>query len=122
MIDKSILLICFGTKPPGWRLVETRQDGRAWANTKKKLTVIASESTELDGKRWLHLSIGHPKRLPSYDEMKYLKRHWAGTEAKAIEVHAPESEHVNIHSFVRHLWVCLEGDPLPDFTRGNKSI
>ncbi len=28
----------------------------------------------------------------------------------------------NIHPNVLHLFVCLDGDPLPDFTRGKGSL
>ena len=113
--------VAWGKKPPGWYIEETTEDGSAWRHKDGRI-IIASTSRELDGRRWLHLSISRRGRLPDYDDMKYLKRHWAGDEAKAIEVHAPASEHVNIATNVRHLWVCLEGDPLPDFTRGGRSI
>jgi hypothetical protein len=45
-----------------------------------------------------------------------------GDGRKAIQVFAPVAEHVNIHEFCLHLWHCLDGDPLPDFTRGGPTI
>jgi len=117
-----ILTHCLAKKPPGWVLSEMRGDGAAWINQKRQLVVIASYSIELDRHYWLHLSMSHRSRIPTYDEMKYLKRHWAGPGEKAMEIHAPDSEHVNICSRARHLWVCMTGDPLPDFTAGLRSI
>ena len=121
-MTSPILTHCWGPKPPGWKVHETRADGISWINGKRQLYVIASTMTYDDGREWLHLSVSHRKRLPSYDEMKYLKRHWAGVGTKAIEVHPPEEEHVNIHPRARHLWICLTEDPLPDFTMGTGSI
>jgi hypothetical protein len=116
------LVVCFGLKPPGWVVDDVRGDGARWVNVKRRLVVIASVAVELDGCRWLHLSISHAKRMARYEELCYLKRHWAGTAAKAVEVHASAEEHVNLNPRVRHLWVCLDGDPLPDFTHGGRSI
>ncbi len=121
MKNATTLDICYGKKQNGWKVTEVRADGVAWINPKRRLYVIAS-THEYGGNQWLHLSMSHQKRIPNYDEMKYLKRHWAGDQAKAIEVHAPDSEHVNICARARHLWVCLDGDPLPDFTLGVGSI
>lgn len=113
---------CFGKKPTGWIQKQVKGDGMSWINHKRKLYVIVSYALELDQQMWLHLSISHQNRIPTYEEMTYLKKHWAGDEAKAIEVHAPRMEHVNIQKHTRHLWECLTSDPLPDFTRGTKSI
>jgi len=118
----KILTNCFGPKPPGWILHQQRLDGFSWVNPKRKLYVIASMLQTNDGGKWLHLSISHRKRIPTYDEMKYLKRHWAGPMEKAIEIHVADEEHYNYCERARHLWVSLDGDPLPDFTCGTGRI
>lgn len=102
--------------PPGWQERVSGVDGSAWYNSKRKLAVIGSISVEADGKPWLHLSLSHPKRMPTYDDLVYLKKHWAGEDRKCIMVMPPKSEHVNIHPFCLHLWCCLGEDPLPDFS------
>lgn len=109
-------------KPPGWELYVKRSDGMMWVNRSRQLSVIESTNREKDGKNWRHLSIAHPRRMPTYDELTYLKRHWAGEDAKAIMVFPAKAEHVNIHPNCLHLFVCLDGDPLPDFTQGTGSI
>ena len=78
--------------------------------------MIASIAKEADGRDWLHLSMSHRKRVPNYDELVYLKKHWAGENRKAIMVLPASEEHVNIHPNVLHLFVCISGDPLPDFS------
>ncbi len=111
-----------GKLPPGWALVEGRCDGGAWVNSKRGLIVIASIAKEQDGKYWMHLSMSHKRRVPTYEELVYLKRHWAGDERKCIMVLPEKSKHINIHPNCLHLFCCLDGDPLPDFTQGHASI
>lgn len=108
--------------PPGWNLFENREDGASWINKKRKLFVIASIATEQDGKRWLHLSISHRNRMPTYEELTYLKRHWAGEDKKCIMILPEKQKHINIHPYALHLFHCLSGDPLPDFTQGQNTI
>jgi hypothetical protein len=123
----AIVRRCFGPHA-AWRLLTVTDDGAQWTaaasvnNPGTRMTVIASVAVEEDGLPWLHLSVAHPKRLPDYAVLCWLKRDFLGPNAKAIEVYAPEGEHVNIHPTCRHLWACLGGDPLPDFTRGGRTI
>ena len=111
-----------GKPPPGWRVDDIREDGARWLNAKRKQSVIVSLAREQDGRTWLHASIAHPRRMPSYDDLAYLKRHWIGDDRKAIMVLPATTEHVNIHNFALHLFCCLGDDPLPDFTHGTGSI
>lgn len=102
--------------PPGWQVIGETEDGKHWWNHNKQLGVIASISIENDGKWWLHVSMSHPKRMPTYKDICYLKRHWIGEEAEAIMVFPRKSNHVNLHKFCLHLWHCLDGYPLPEFS------
>jgi hypothetical protein len=72
-----------------------------------------------DGQLWLHVSLGHPERLPSYMDLVEVKRIFVGRDRQAVQVFAREVEHVNIHPRVLHLWTSLEpaGDGLPAFGR-----
>ena len=108
--------------PPGWHVSQVGLDGLMWKHSKNGMSVIASIHKELDDLHWLHLSMAHAKRLPTYDELKYLKRHWAGKERKAVMIFAPEVHHVNLHPNCLHLFCCLDGDPFPDFTWGTGLI
>ena len=109
-----------------WKLASRTLDGGAWTRWLPQqgelLSVIASMAVEADGQPWLHLSVAGRRELPDYYRLCEIKDEWAGPAAKAIEVHAPAAEHVNIHPLCRHLWVCLGADPLPDFTRGGRTI
>lgn len=108
--------------PPGWRVETLGCDGIKWVNKKRNLQIIASTNLEQDGREWLHLSISHPDRLPTYKDMTYMKRHWAGDDKKCIQVFPARTEHVNFHPNCLHLFCCLDGDALPDFTWGTGMV
>ena len=50
------------------------------------------------------------------------KELFVGRDEFAYQVIPPRDQHVNIHPNVLHLWSCLDGSPLPDFTRGTGSL
>lgn len=108
--------------PASWRIVERRLDGLYYAQDFTGLTIIVSGDTEQDGKRWLHLSVAHPSRMPTWTEVKDMRDWFLGRERKAIHVIPPESQHVNKHPYCLHVWFCADGDLLPDFTRGTGSL
>lgn len=111
------------TRPPmGWECLQVSLDGAKFRRILTDHTVIVSHDREDDGKQWAHFSMAHPKRLPTWDELVDAKEKFLGVESKAIQVLAPRSEWVNIHPHCLHLFVCLDGDALPDFTRGGGSL
>lgn len=107
--------------PYGWRKFDFSEDSCAWRHV-DGLCVIGTVSIELDGLVWAHLSASHPKRLPSWNDMVAVKEIFLGPERKAINVIPPRKEYVNISPNVHHLFACLTGDPLPDFTHGTGSL
>jgi hypothetical protein len=102
--------------------VEVRQDGASWRNAKRGLVVILSVNTEADGKLWVHLSCSHARRTPTHEEMAMVKGIFLGDEIYAISVLRPKSMYVNIHPYCLHLWACLDGHPLPEFSAGLGTI
>lgn len=115
-----MIIPCITAVPQGWVIVEERNDGKAYRNN-WGLLVIVSINTEHDGNQWLHFSISHRKRIPTWDELKTTKFTFLG-DAKAILILPSKSEYVNIDDRVLHLFVCLDKDLLPDFTQGSGSI
>lgn len=81
----------------------------------QSLRVICTARTENDGKRWMHVSYSRRVRLPSYEDSCLVKEVFIGRDKLALALHVPESQHVNIHPNVLHLWHCMDGDPVPDF-------
>lgn len=119
--------------PPHWH--RRREDPRELASRAVYETVntrvIVSAGTEEDGKRWLHLSVSkRDGRMPRWDELLEVRDVVAGAEALAIHVCPPRSEHFDVFMNgvlrdrparerveIMHLWVPLEGSPLPNFLR-----
>jgi hypothetical protein len=79
------------------------------------LKVLCSKGRERDGRRWLHVSVSHPARLPRWTELREVKDLFVGLEAVALQVLPRASEYVNVHPYVLHLWSCLDGEVVPDF-------
>jgi len=71
---------------------------------------------------WVHASIAHHDRMPSYDELVALHRA-VFDDGWAYQCFTPAAEHVDIHPYALHLWGRADGQPaLPDFTDGMGTI
>lgn len=98
-----------------------RGDGAAYSCLPRKLGVILSASLEQDGKRWVHLSLSHRHRVPTWGELRATKEAFLG-DVYAVTVLPPQRVYINIHPNVLHLFHCLDGHPLPEFSRGMGSL
>lgn len=99
--------------PPSWTREDDRENASMYRTT-FGLYVIA-EMEMVDDVLWLHISMSRVGRLPSWEDLRDVKAVIAGPERKAIQVLPPESEYVNVHPHCLHLYVPIDGDPLPDF-------
>ena len=114
-----------GLKDDFFMKYETRINGFSFIGKKEQaagLTVIVSVDKELDDKHWLHVSMSRKNRIPTYTDMCLVKDIFIGTDKKAIQVFPKEREKVNLMEYCLHLFHCLEGDVLPDFTRGSGTL
>lgn len=114
--------------PPGWKLIEARNDGIAVEGrlSARRVRVIVSDAVEQDGCRWRHVSVSTPAApLPTWGELEAIRSLFVG-DRWAYQVHAPAADHVNLHPGVLHLWARHgdddRGQVLPDFTQGGRSI
>lgn len=108
--------------PPEWSLHDEGEDGARYVNRQDGQVVILSGATEQDGRRWLHLSCSGRTGPPSWWVLRRVKDIFLGRHRYAYQVLPPDSDYVNIHPNVLHLWHCLDEDPLPDFTQGSRSL
>jgi hypothetical protein len=108
--------------PLSWRIVEQRLDGMKYVQAITGVTIIVSGGVEQDGRRWIHLSLAHPSRIPTWSELVAAKEIFIGRDAHAVQVIPPRAQHVNLHPYCLHLFSCVDGHPLPDFTRGTASL
>ncbi len=99
--------------PSGWTFADRGLDGctlqNAWG-----LSIIATAATERDGKEWVHVSIAHRKRMPTWEELRDAKTLILG-DREAYQVFPPQARYVNIHPNCLHVFCCLDGPQLPDF-------
>lgn len=57
-----------------------------------------------DGGGWDHVSVSHPFRCPTWDEMAAIKDLFFDAHECVMQLHPPRSEYVNNHRFCLHLW------------------
>jgi len=57
-----------------------------------------------DGMLWEHVSVSVAGRCPTWPEMCFVKSLFWDAEDCAMQLHVPESEWVNLHPYVLHLW------------------
>jgi hypothetical protein len=77
--------------------------------------IIASDGDvpgELGG--WEHVSVSTDRRIPNWIEMSFVKNLFWAAEECVVQYHPPQSEYVNNHPRVLHLWRWTKGDfPMP---------
>jgi hypothetical protein len=109
-----------------WADVSGLDPDPAYARAYRKygtLFVVLSCARHTDGRRWLHVSVSRRNQeVPSWAVMCEVKDLFIGHERTAIQVHPPREKWVNIHKGCLHLWCCLDGEILPDFTAGGETI
>jgi hypothetical protein len=109
--------------PPMMQKFGARRGYDAVYLQRKGLRVIVSGAVYDDHRRWLHLSVSRKDTcMPTWDQMSLVKEVFLGPERQAIQVMPPRSKHVNIHESCLHLFCCLDGDCLPDFTAGGQTL
>ena len=56
----------------------------------------------------VHLSISHPKRYPTWDEIHYIRDKLTDPSKVFVMIMPPREYYVNIHKNCFHLWECGE--------------
>lgn len=90
--------------PNGWRVISRAADGVAW-RVPGGLRVIASRERH-DDKVWVHLSMSHKSRMPTWPELVMMRDAVLGPDVEAYQICPPRSNYVNLHKDVLHLWAC----------------
>ncbi len=100
--------------PDGWQYIQRFGDGSAYSY-RNGLRVIVSTGPFPDGRDWMHISVSRKDRIPSYDDLKFVKNTFA-EKRFGYQVFPPPGDNVNIHDFCLHVWVPLTGEPpMPNF-------
>jgi hypothetical protein len=79
--------------------------------------ILHSVDRYSDGLLWGHTSVSRSDRiLPGWEEVR--DAHWLlYPGVYGVVVVAPREQHVNLRE-VAHVWACLDGPTVPDFTHG----
>ena len=101
--------------------VDILQDSGGYIGAYGKLAMMVTERKEFDGRWWRHASLSRKDRsMPSFNDLKTLKRIAFGTNRWAVQVFPSDEEYVDIGTKIGrpieilHLWGC-ESSVLPDF-------
>lgn len=65
----------------------------------KKIRVFSTTDAGLH-----HISFSHPHRLPTWDEVKYVRDGYGDPNKFYVMVLPPKEFYVNFHQFCFHLW------------------
>ena len=101
----------------GWALLAERTDGAAFRtrNTPDKSILVIATLEEVDGLRWLHVSFSRKGRVPTWEDISFVKTQVISEDVKAIMVFPKTENYVNLHKHCLHLYAPVGHDPLPDF-------
>ena len=70
----------------------------------KTLAVCASVDTDDKGIKWEHVSVSLKNRLPTWQELKFIKMLFWDPEDEVLQFFPPQSEYINVHKNCLHLW------------------
>jgi hypothetical protein len=98
-----------------YKLIESRKDGKAYKCINGLLIIVSGEIH--NNKKWLHVSFSRRSRIPEYRDIQQVKRDFIGDNKKAIMVFPEKKNYVNISRNCLHLFSCLDGEVLPEFSR-----
>jgi len=101
--------------PKGWNEIDKKLDGSGYWCPSRNQFIICSIAKEKDGKKWLHVSLSGKKRI-QYEDLKDIKDLFIGPDKYAIMIFPPKDKYVNIHPNCFHLFHCIDGHALPEFS------
>lgn len=95
--------------PSSWKMIQSPlpASSHAFAHV-SGLAVMSSLATMANGTRWMHISCSRKNKLPSWEDLKAIKRWFIGDDAPAVQVLPREADYVNIHPNCLHLWAPAE--------------
>lgn len=106
------------TIPFDWIVCQIRDDSAAYRNLLSMLIVRESVHTQ-NGQRWLHVSVSHSSRMPTWGELKTVKSIWIGDRvAYHVLPRRVKLAEDRDDAYTLHIWCPLDDDPFPVEMRG----
>lgn len=111
--------------PKTWMEVERNSwdGGTKYRNPARSLVAMMTCAIQDDGRAWIHFSVSHRKRIPTWGELVVAKEEFLG-DAEAYQVLPPRARYVNIDPRVLNIFALRDpaASALPDFTRGTGAL
>lgn len=70
----------------------------------KTLAVCASVDTDDKGIKWEHVSVSLKHRIPTWQELKFIKMLFWDPEDEVLQLFPPQSQYIDVHKNCLHLW------------------
>ena len=70
----------------------------------RQFTETARVDPMESGEHFLHVSVSRRSRLPSWDDLKLVKKSFIGEDREAVHVLPKASDYINLHPYCLHLW------------------
>lgn len=68
------------------------------------LRIIANNAYSLAARGWEHVSVSTLTRVPTWEEMCFVKDLFWDEEECVVQFHPPKSDYVNYHPYCLHMW------------------
>ena len=68
------------------------------------LKIICSDGTDPEAEDFEHVSVSHPQRTPTWEEMQWIKEQFWEPHEVAYQIHPSEMDYVNCHPYCLHIW------------------
>ena len=92
-----------GGTAPSWRRSQCRMRGTPPGCTSWQSNTGCTAFAGREPAGW-HVSVSHPSRVPSWDEMRTAREAMTPDEVTMAILFPPRSEYVNVHERCLHLW------------------
>lgn len=83
------------------------EPGKNWgAFQYKGLRIISSGCAggNPEGRGWEHVSVSHPSRCPTWEEMCKVKEMFWRDDETVVQFHPRKERYYNVHPYCLHLW------------------
>jgi hypothetical protein len=100
--------------PGDWIITQIKDNCASYRNLLSML-IVRESVHEHNGERWLHVSISHSSRMPTWGELRTVKSIWFGNNRTAYHV-LPRRElytEDKDDAYTLHIWCPLDSDPFP---------
>lgn len=58
---------------------------------------------------WEHVSVSRRSKMPSWQDMDWIRRQFWSEDCTAMQLHVPPADHIDLHKYCLHLWRPTDG-------------